>query len=111
MPRPHSGRCCYCRAPFNAHELARYESPQRSPHRPTTPEPDLTIPFVPCVVVLDDPKRTEMTLRDCPMVWVQDSRETDLGYDMETGELVCIRIYGDVSQRRHVDKRPLRSNK
>lgn len=60
----------------------------------------LTKPFTPYVVVLDDPKRTEMVLRDCPTVWwVQGCLIVDLGYDMQTGELVCIRVGGDVSTK------------
>ena len=62
----------------------------------------LTKPFEPCVVVLDDPKRTEMVLRDCATVWVihDDIGGVDFGYDMETNELVAIRAYGDRSRRR-----------
>jgi len=62
----------------------------------------LTKEFVPCVTVLDDPKRTEMVLRDCPTIWVMpdDTHEVDLGYDMETGELVAVRVYGDRSRRK-----------
>ena len=62
--------------------------------------PDFDTPFQPCVVVFDEPKRTEMILRDCSMVWVlQKWDDVECGYDMETGELVAIRIYGDVSKR------------
>ncbi len=62
---------------------------------------DLTTPFKPCVMVLDDPKRTEMVLRDCPTVWDthDDVGGVDFGYDMETGELVAIRVYGDRLKR------------
>lgn len=58
--------------------------------------------FKPCVIVYDDPKRTEMLLRDCSVVWTHPGSDpnTDLGYDMETGELVAIRYYGDVSKRK-----------
>lgn len=58
-------------------------------------------PFQPCVIVLDDPKRTEIVLSDCATVWVihDDIGGVDFGYDMETGELVAIRAYGDRSRR------------
>lgn len=62
----------------------------------------LTKEFVPCVVVYDDPQRTEMVLRDCATAWIEDSSGPDLGYDMEGGDLVAIRVYGDVSRREHV---------
>jgi hypothetical protein len=67
-----------------------------------TKDESLTKPFEPCVVILDDPKRTEMVLRDCATVWVDHPARVrmELGYDMDTGELVCIRIYGDVSKRK-----------
>lgn len=73
--------------------------------RPKMSDDLLTKEFVPCVVVMDDPKRTEMVLRDCPTFWVQDHRgshlqDIDLGYDLETRELVAIRVYGDVSERK-----------
>lgn len=61
--------------------------------------PDFETPFEPCAVVFDDPKRTEMILRDCVLVWVRDPIGIDLGYDMETDELVSIRVYGDVTKR------------
>lgn len=61
---------------------------------------DLTKPFEPCVMVLDDPKRTEMVLRDCPVAWVYDLAEVELGYDVETGELIAMRVYGDASKRK-----------
>lgn len=61
---------------------------------------DLTKEFKPCVIVFDDPKRTEMVLRDCGIVWQDTSANNfELGYDMETGDLVAVRIYGDVSRR------------
>ena len=58
--------------------------------------------FVPCVVVMDDPKRTEMVLRDCATVWVihRSIGAVEFGYDMENGELVAIRVYDDVSKRK-----------
>ena len=56
-------------------------------------------PFESCVQVFDDPKRTEMVLRDCAIVWRSPKHGLDLGYDMETDELVAIRVYGDVSKR------------
>ncbi len=56
--------------------------------------------FEPCVIVDDDPKTTEMVLRDCATVWRPHMVGVDLGYDMESGELVAIRIYGDVSKRK-----------
>lgn len=62
----------------------------------------LTKEFKPCVIVYSDPIRTEMVLRDCATVWVEDAPNVDLGYDIETGELVCIRVYGDVSLHRNV---------
>lgn len=55
-------------------------------------------PFEPCVIVYDDPKTTEMVLRDAPVVWVIKG-DCDLGYDMETGDLTIIRLHGDVSKR------------
>jgi hypothetical protein len=62
----------------------------------------LTTAFVPCVIALSDPKRVEMVLRDCATVWVQcvGAQDVDLGYDMETGDLVSIRVYGDVLKRK-----------
>ncbi len=62
---------------------------------------DLTTEFKPCVAVFDDPKRTEVVLKDCAIVWhfPEDvNGEVDLGYDMETGELVAVRLYGDRSK-------------
>jgi hypothetical protein len=59
----------------------------------------LDTPFVPCVKIHGNPKRTEMILRDTATVWVQGVALVDLGYDMETGELVCVRIYADVAKR------------
>lgn len=57
--------------------------------------------FKPCVVVFDDPKRTEMVLADTAISWgFQVNPNVDLGHDMETGELVAIRVYGDMSRRR-----------
>ncbi len=61
-------------------------------------DPLLTKEFKPCVVVFEDPKRTEVVLSDAPMVWTQDGT-VDLGHDMDSGELVAIRVYGDVSRR------------
>lgn len=56
--------------------------------------------YVPCVIVLDDPKRTELMLRDCAVVWsFPNPQDFDLAYDMETGELVGMRVYADVSAR------------
>lgn len=65
----------------------------------------LTKPFKPCVVVLDDPKRTEMVLRDdCLTMWAMDDGigGAEFGYDAETGELVAIRIYADVAKRKNL---------
>lgn len=66
----------------------------------------LTTSFKPCVVVFDDPLCTEIVLRDCAIVWhpvrdvVRNPTGTEVGYDMETGELVAIRVHGDVSKRK-----------
>lgn len=63
-------------------------------------------PFKPCVIVFDDPKRTEIILRDCSIVWTSPANDpnTDLGHDMVTGELVAMRYYGDVSVRKWTDE-------
>ena len=52
----------------------------------------LTRPFEPCVIVYDDPVRTEMILRDDTISWRAHRGDVDVGYDMETGKLVAIRI-------------------
>lgn len=52
------------------------------------------------VIVYDDPKRTEVVLRDRPTVWVYDMAQFELGYDLETGELIAVRVFGDVSKRK-----------
>lgn len=56
--------------------------------------------FKPCVHEhREAPCYTEMMLRDTGVVW-RDAvgRSVELGYDMETGELVSIRVAGSVSQ-------------
>jgi len=70
-----------------------------------TDKPDdlLTKPFEACVVVLEDPPRcTEMILRDAAIVWVTHG-DVDLGYDATKGDLVAIRVYGDVSKNPNAD--------
>jgi hypothetical protein len=63
--------------------------------------PDFDVPFEPCVIVFDTPKRTEMLLRDCNIIWriYAGSGNVELGYDAESGDFVAVRIYGDVSKR------------
>ncbi|MEM7746617.1 MAG: hypothetical protein AAF346_00080 [Pseudomonadota bacterium] len=58
----------------------------------------LTKEFKPCVSVLDEPKRTEIVLRDVVTVW-RPRGGVDLGYDLNTNELVAIRVFGDVSKQ------------
>ena len=64
---------------------------------------DLTRPFKPCAIYYPDDDCTELVLADVGTVWA--SRESmDLGYDMETGELVAIRVNGDVTDRRTLSR-------
>lgn len=52
--------------------------------------------FEPCAIVFDDPKRTELVIRDCAVKWVFHEMAVDIAYDIETNELVGVRFYGDV---------------
>ena len=63
-------------------------------------DPDLTRPFEPCVIYYPDAHFTEMVLADTPVVYRHVYRAfLDLGYDMQTGKLVCIRISGNHEKR------------
>lgn len=54
--------------------------------------------FEPCVIHYPEGNYTEMVLSDVATVWCSVG-SIDLGYDMETGKLVAIRIDGDVSTK------------
>jgi hypothetical protein len=51
--------------------------------------------FKSCVIYQQDSHTTEVVLADVPTVW-HSIRDIDLGYDMDTEELVAIRVNGDV---------------
>ena len=51
-------------------------------------------PFEPCAIFYPDAGFTEVILADVAMVWIDDR----LGYDMGTGELVAVRLPGDVTK-------------
>ena len=53
--------------------------------------------FVPCAVYYAETDHTEIVLRDCVTVYHPIGPDTEAGYDMETGELVVIRVPGDVT--------------
>ena len=55
--------------------------------------------FKPCVVENNEADNTEIVLRDVATVWYFGGRDHELGYDMETGELVAVRVAGIVGNR------------
>lgn len=55
--------------------------------------------FKPCVTYNEQADFTEMVLRDCAVVNRQLAPGFSAGFDMETGELVLLRVSGDVRQR------------
>lgn len=62
--------------------------------------------FVPRATYLPDADMTELVTRDCAVVWSRMRySEAELGHDMETGELVAIRLFnGDYTKRRKARK-------
>lgn len=60
---------------------------------------DLTVPFSPCVQYLPDADHTEMVLRDVPVINRVLAPNFSAGYDMETGDLVLLRVSGDITKR------------
>jgi hypothetical protein len=58
--------------------------------------------FKPCVVYFEGVRLTQMLLQDAAIVWVPwrgtsgMGHAVDLGYHMETGELIGIQIWDDV---------------
>ena len=56
-------------------------------------------PFKPCVVENIEAAHTEIVLYDVPTVWVYGGVDHELGYDMETGALVAVRVSGLVAKR------------
>lgn len=55
--------------------------------------------FVPCAIEYDESAHTEIVLADVPTVWVYGGSSHELGYDMETGALVAVRVPGLVATR------------
>lgn len=61
--------------------------------------------FKPCVVYNDHMNLTEMVLEDVPTVWTlwrctsHMGHTVDLGYAMDDGRLVAVRIWDDVRRR------------
>lgn len=57
--------------------------------------------FVACVAYYQDADFTEIAIKDCAIVWGRMRySEAALGYDMETGNLVAVRLLnGDYTQR------------
>jgi hypothetical protein len=49
------------------------------------------------IVVLADPPRVEIVVRDAPTAWVTHSASVEIGYDMSTRELIAVRVWGNVT--------------
>lgn len=65
--------------------------------------------FKPTIYYNDAMKLTEMVLKDRPTVWQPfgvSEHFLDLGFDMETGELIAIKVWADVRTRDAADKYP-----
>ena len=60
----------------------------------------LNKPFEPCVIYYPDANYTEMVLRDVAVVNCQLAPGFSAGFDMDTGELVMLRVSGDVTKRK-----------
>ena len=58
----------------------------------------LDTPFKPCAIFSAETGVTEFVAEDVAIVWCYHD-DVDLGYDMETGRLVAVRINGDVTTR------------
>lgn len=58
-------------------------------------------PFQPSAIYYPDGDYTEIVTSDAPVVWsVADGRLVYVAFDMETGELVAVRLSGDVTKLR-----------
>lgn len=53
----------------------------------------INAPFKPCAIYYPDAGFTEVVLADVPTVWSGDWAQ--VGYDMETGEIVAVRLPGN----------------
>ena len=56
---------------------------------------DLTTPFKPCAIYYPDADQTELVISDAPMFWKAYGYGIELGYDMETKQLVAVRLFDD----------------
>jgi hypothetical protein len=63
--------------------------------------------FKPCVVQYEEARITEIVLEDCFTVWVPHEG-LELGYNNE-GNLIAVKVYGLVAQRKEKDKHVVES--
>lgn len=60
----------------------------------------LAEPMKPCAFYNYEADFTEVVLRDCATIYQPTGADTEVGYDMKTGDLVVVRLPGDVTKRK-----------